>query len=580
MNKKTKIILYILSIIILALFATAGTISVSQISYESNSSFYDGETLVVEFLSSGKSEELTYSLTPEQINSEISGEVNQTLEVSIKNQEIWTEYAIEDRDLRRIQAIEFVVETFPTEDEATNWAEKNCIDADNSGSPNYIQETEPYFTRPFIRTRIFCATPNIGEPTINVGTIQNPPATIFETTWSVQAEDEEPQRATISNSGSGNGSVEKIGENVNVEWLGLINTGENSPNPVNTLAGYSNSTGWSLLNQNEYQKYVNYLEAEVPKEIEKISEEDSVTYEATIEDIESRSDKIYQEASKEYINSPIYGAEEPKDLENEWNNGIWTYNPGRDIVWPNFLLRVNTADYLTIHKSMGIPEVTEHDEAIIPEIGGSTASIKVKNTGEELGEFEGRIENCSEGFTGEGLNEWHNVEGNNYTVFEPRISFSHEKHDQGQFEGTCEFVVEDRTSGVQDSVSFDVTGEKLGECAPGQQFLEVEERNGDVVDVIYECAEDGISLEEVDVCSENERGLASNKGYECENNSEVTTQTCSDLGFMSLELPRLLCEIKDSYSELTGLKSKLSSYIKTLTVVAGISLVLLIFRIK
>lgn len=481
--------------------ASATTLSLSDLNYDSNSDFYGDDHLAAQFTLDGTGESLEYTIPSSQISSSSDGTTDKSLTVSGEVLDVAAEYQVEDRNLRRIENLEYIREEFSTESEAKDFADSFCTDVTGNGESDYIYYNRWRLTH--TDHYIGCAEAELTDPVYNVGFLQSPPDRTFEAEFTVEADGKSAESAIITNDGTESGSVQRIGPNTQIEFVSLRDFGSSPDNPQNTLAAYSSRTGWKLINQNDYQNYANYVEEEALNNIEQIGDvRDLQNWEA-----QEETDELYSDASTEYTSSGIYGA---TGSGNNLENGVMEYRPDSDFEWfvSEFLIRVDGANYLEIQKELGDPQIQSVvSGAEITDIASDNAEITVKNVGEGAGLFEGQVQSCSNGITSSGTSDLKSVDPGETVTFYPTVSGSSDE----DFTGSCEFIVEDRETGAMDSTSFDIDFTQSQECTPGHEFIRVE--TGD--EVIYECAENGVDWEELETCGEGLKARRENGDYSC-----------------------------------------------------------------
>lgn len=557
---KYKIIVLIALIVFILAIGSAKTISVSEIDYISNSSFYSEDTILIEFLVSESTENVQYTLEPEEVDPHIEGELSQEVKLNVENQDIWAEYNIDNRDLRKIQEVKFTREIFDKQNNAIEWAENNCLDLKRNGIPDYNYYNNYNFFPPFKTTIVDCGVTDHNSPVYNVGYLQNPPNTVFETEWVLNSKNKSIKSANLSNKNSGEGSSVRLGDHAHIEWQSLEGTGQSPPNPENTLAAYSSQTGWKLINEEKYNAYSNYLQNKGPKIIDKMSKKDQLEIKAFLEVKNTENSQKYIDASSEYYHSPLY-----KDnfrIEGNWEENIFRYSSEENMGWPKFLIYLDSTEYLSVEKELGSPSIiSKIQQTNVSQMYGGMLQVDVTNEANSSGRFEGRITDCTEKFVGRGVNIQKKIEGGETKTFNPKISFNGTE----EYHGECTFAVEDTNSGKEDTIKFQVKGKTQEECNPGVKFIRTDFReiNGEkeAVEIIYECDKNGQSLLELEVCNSEQIAKLEENQHKCaeiDNRSlNSNSNECKIINFSTSnifsgkntgELLDLSCLVRELYS--------------------------------
>lgn len=507
-SSRNKVLILILLGILLSSLGTASTISVSDINYTSNSSFYSEDHLQIQFIVDGTGETASVTVPSSQLSSLTEGETEQNLKINADIEEISAEYGIQDRNLPQIKDILYVREEFGSREEAVSWAKVNCLDPDRDGKPNYEH---------YSRFRIIgwdhyinCATVDHSKPILNVGFIQSPPDTTVEVNWTVKAEDKPSESAVLSNSGLEAGSIERIGKHTQIEFISLRDLGSQAPNPQNTLAAYSSQTGWKLISQEKYFEYRQYFTSQVPENVENMPEVNEFRLTSWKENKENIIDSKYTEAQSYYGESSISGSRPPNISYSGIENGVLIYEPENNFKWfvSEFLIRIDGAEYLEIEKTIGEPKIEKViSGAEVTDISSDIAEISVKNIGKGRGLFEGRAV-CNGNSTSEGISMWKSVEPGGIVVFTPLISAS----SNDAFNSSCRFIVEDKESTLQASTTFDVRFSEANECKSGKTFVQVREG----LEVIYRCADNSVDWIKVETCGKDEHAVSDKESYTCQ----------------------------------------------------------------
>lgn len=501
---KKLAVLTILTLILTGLTA-AGTISVSEVDYNSDSSFYSEDHLLIEFNVDGTSETLHTEIDSSTISDASEGDTDQDVEISVDLLDKRAEYEVSDQGLRQIDRIQFVDEEFSSESERDSWVDSQCMETDL----NSVYQGNRLTLSGFVYYA-GCAQVDFSEPQYNVGNIEFPADMIFEAEWSVNAEGQQTETAIITNDGTQEGQQERIGDHTQIEFLGLRDLGSEAPAPDNSYAAYSSQSGWKLIDQNDYNQYRNNVDDIIEDTIDEAgSSRGSTVPTGVFEDGEEQIDNLYDDASNFFTGSSINTAETPST--STIDSGVWEYQPDSDFEWftTDFLVRIDGANYLEIEKEFAEPNIIAVEEdAEVDGLGSDTAEITVENTGSGTGLFEAQV-TCTGGFTEVGTSSQKSVDPGEIVSFYPLIDASGTE----ELSENCEFTVEDAETLDSDSTTFGASYSPENECSPGEDYwVETEDGN----DVIYVCADDGISREVVETCGSDEHAVPEGSAYNCE----------------------------------------------------------------
>jgi len=488
------------------LIVPASVSYVSEVDYiETTSEFFDQGHVVIEFVIDGADEKIHADLESSQLSDLSDQNTNQSVEISAKVSDVYAEYEVEDRGLRPLKPIEYTRTTHSTKEKAQIWADNNCLDLDNSGAPNYNTYRRG-LVNPWGDWIVNCAIPNMSQSTFNVGFLQSPPDTLFESEWIIAVEGESAETVRLSNSGAEHGSLERVNDNVQLEFVSLKDTGSNAPNPQNTLAAFSSTDGWRLIEKEEFDSYITYIENESPKKVEEMREQDNFNIEDWTDKKNKEARDNFLSASREYEESPIQGSN-VSDGKNKFQNGIFQYRPESEFEWfiSEFNVRLN-GDFVGLQRKFADLEIINIEDTKVNGLSSGSVEVEVANNGNGTGAFE--VSASCDKFDTVGVSSRTSLKsGESDTVF-----LNLDTDGSEEFYETCNLNIKDleTTSIVSSSFTASYTPEK--ECTPGRQSVRIE--NGQ--EAIYECAEDGISIFEVDACELDERAKPYGEGYECQ----------------------------------------------------------------
>jgi len=154
---------------------------------------------------------------------------------------------------------------------------------------------------------------------------------VTKTDWSIKAEDKITYSDTISNDETGSGRTTRLGNNVLIQWQGLLSSGDTCPISTEELIAYNTdfSNNWKVIDRHNYINYEDYIRSELDNLARKIY--DGVYTKSSAEQIiNSKSGKAIQERSFSDFNVII--------IDSSINSGALKINLDRIIRFPKFRL--------------------------------------------------------------------------------------------------------------------------------------------------------------------------------------------------------------------------------------------------
>lgn len=539
---KNKItVIAVLTLVFIAT-ASAAVVSVDNINYEGNIDGFDSEVFTAYFINDESTDKVQAYLSPEQL-SDAAGEERQTrqgVEISAETLSFEARYGVNKRSDKQPIYEELKVIESPWYDkkdspELENWAQANCIDADNSGSidNDVLVAARAAVDIDLYDWKAYCLSPNDKEGKWVVHSLEDTADTVFESQFRVQADGKAAQTGTLSNADLGQGVREDISDNVAVEWQGNLPTGQTPPGTSDYLAIKNRQSGdWRLITDSSYQNYVNYLDQAQDK-LEKNANCDDILIDKwaggtclTDETINSNLESLISGAT-----NPVTGTELSKN--GEFRDGMYVKELGYNVAFPSFLIYIDGADYVNVEKTAGVPKIEypiEAPDITNPMKEGQTVAtglvnVTVRNTGDAEGTFSSRISQCGDRFTPVSPAEREKVAAGDATTFSHEISFSSGTEFSSEtFTDSCSVEVVDTSSGNSDSKSFQVAAEAVEDCRPGSWFTESEGNKT----AIYQWGDSCDKQIEKDICEGDEEAVPDgNGGLECvEKSSPDIVEDC------------------------------------------------------
>jgi hypothetical protein len=483
------------------------------VQYDSNSEFFDGETIVVGFVSSFTTDKIDVTLSEDELSSQTGQNVQQGIQLDVTSQNSYLQYGTQDtgkRPLYTFNAVSHVIQdnSGDSTQRAKQWGRENCFQLDSDsefdGYIGYIMTWEG------IKAKVYCVQENgyYGK----VADLQNP-STIYNTEWVLKADGKVQQRETISNSMSS--STVQPGDHAVVTNIGGLTTGVREPSTSNVYALHSNdlNQNWRLIKDDTYDNWDSYVRNQLEDEIIRWGKGNLVGGETGLEDaVNSRASDAFQPAYK----TDIYNGATITDTS--WGSGTFEYDTAEELVFPRFNVYIDAGEngYVTIEKPVGEPRIIDSSGTEFGELGSGTASMTVRNTAEYEGSFTPHVQSCTSPFSAEEITTGRTVGAGDTVTFKYGISAA-SGMDQDSIDGSCTLAVE---NSVGDSVttSVGVTVNSESECTQGNEVL----RYPGEEETIMKCI-DGFSLEKQSgdaVCGEGEeaRLVSTENGlndYEC-----------------------------------------------------------------
>lgn len=515
---KRKLPILLLLIVSLVGAGAAATLSVSEVDYvDTDSDFFDNDVVVAEYSLRGTGESIQATVDDQTLSNNAEADTDKSVTVSANLLDSYAEYGVQNRDDPRLHAIDYVRTSFDNEQDRTDYVSNSCIDYDDDGSNDAVEYTKGFFNTQYW---VVCATVDKSEPIYNVGTLQSPPDSLFEAEWTVDVEGEPSESAVITNSGIQEGTSERIGDNVQVSFSGLRDLGSSAPNPQDTLAAYSSSEGWKLIEESEYEQYLDERQGTIPDKLEEYST-GQIEAEVTVEEWEENFKDYYDDASVVYDDSGISGATEQGN--QGVSNGVFRYSSDSMFEWfvSDFSVKID-GEFVGLTKEFGVPRIQDVESTPdVTGLSGDSVAIDVKNVGSGQALFSPTLGSL-DGFEVEGSpGSVSFAPGESKTIYATLNADGTES-----FTDQVSMTVEARESGNTDSTSFQASYEPAKECNPGTQDVIVNSQGNDE---IIECASDGLSYNTLDTCSSSEHAELKSGDYQCvENDDPVDPPTTGE----------------------------------------------------
>jgi len=253
-----------------------------------------------------------------------------------------------------------------------DWVIRNCWDADGNGYAGWVGKTNAFG---WIQ-QIFCVKQSeyIGD-VYRIGT----PKSIFSVNWKFQASGKEPKTITISNDNNVKpGLTTSLDNVIKIRWKGSFSTGQIPPVATLMYASKGAYGGWALIDQDTYDSYRDSLTGDLTDKIK---------------------DYIYGRISKESIENPvntlasnvIYKWTSNSEFpSNKITFGATYFNLDLEerVFIPSFQVLVDGDYYVKVIIPYGEPKIVSVNLPTLTEDYDATASVVVKNVGNDVGDFE------------------------------------------------------------------------------------------------------------------------------------------------------------------------------------------------
>jgi hypothetical protein len=491
----------VLSIIfVLISGAAATTLSVSDIEYESNSEFFNGELIAIELVADDSTETLQTTIPASQISESVEGETSQDVEIEITENRRSVEYGLEPAtnkiDVREGTTVH--APDFNSEEEIQDWAADYCV-----GGTYAYKQTRYWNTK----YDAWCVA-----DTGKVGTVgefredSTSPRSQFEVTYQLNVEGQPSESVTLSNSDVGQGVSADLGSNAKIQYLGNY---ELSTSPEGTSSGalalHSNSFpgNWRVISEDRYTQYRNYINYNLEDDLV-----DWANGDKTESDIQDTYSSYVSSASSPHTSHELSDA---RTVDGSLNSGVLEYTPASHLFHPSFMVYINAGEngYLTINRPTGVPEIVSTEGGEAGEFDSGEITLTARNQGDYEGQFSARISSCSDNFDFDSDPRSANLGSGETTDFSFTVGFDSGSYEQQEIDGSCTVELSEVSTGETVSTSVDMVGVQETECTEGKKTPGVYEGE----EAILECT-DGFNQEVAEICDTNSEGESLTTGME------------------------------------------------------------------
>ena len=497
--KRFKPVIACLIFFLLAVSVFGAVLSFTNINLKSNYFNFDKAWIISWVDDDYTTDSVNAYLTQNEIEA-ISGEKSkQGISISVKGIENYCKYNFNINRFTKnnIYTIKFVTEKFCfwNKEKAIKWVNEHCADFNNDAysstftTIDQIEASDNVVYTSFLLVAYYeCA--ELQQKIGTVGAIENEKI-VSKSEWTIKADGKGEQKALITNDETGSGRNTRIGDNVWIQWQGLVSTGDSCPDTNNLLGiHHSDIGGWRIARNDNYEEYLNALRNFETKYL-----------------IMWTDGKRTKDALETEFNSLARSVSDKADtndhriIDTTLNSGSMKFILSQKIAFPLYRLIVD-ADYLELVIETGKPKIVEVTDIKFNEgeksgIGRAT----VKNIGEGNAGFNLRIINCEEGFSSSYSSGTGVLAPDESKIIEFLVTGSSVAKSE-DVKGSCVLEMKEGTTGEIDRESFGVEFTQMQDCIPSKRIC------GFVPDTeihaVKKCNSKGTKYEIEKECAEDE----------------------------------------------------------------------------
>lgn len=530
-----KQIIYLIVALFLISLVSASLVNIGEIKIKSDGykDLDNKDIWVVSWIEDGfTGETLLATILPNELEERSGFKAKQSLKIKSDGTNNRCEY--------RIDASEFPLDVFiltpvrnrfwglsnPNQ-EALKWAKDNCYGANKDANSFKDMDTKVWGDYNVFFTDVKCIKKQ--EKLATIGRIEDKKIS-FETKWSVQAGDKTPQTKTIGNDDVEEGKSTKIGDNVWILWQGNLGSGDTCPDPDNELGAHSNSfaNGWKVIEKRAYERYAEYVTEGVGIDVKSW-----------------HLGQISESFLKSKLSQKSFDAIEEKEfkdygvIDQREENGRIKINLEDRIIYPMFRLFIDS-DYLELIKPTGKPSIISVSDVEFAEGLIGTTEVKVKNIGDDKGEFDVWIPECTNNFESADTKSI-TIEKGEIKTLNFRVTGQSISGTKTEETGTCTVFMKEITTQELVKKSISVTMTQIQECIPNTKVCSFK----DDKEVIKQCNKAGLKYETSKICEESEECKDTITGVKCvkkedNGNGNGECKNILELGGVTL-IPNLKC---------------------------------------
>lgn len=531
MNRK----LLILAFFVLGIMAqgSATVTSCDEFTFSSNSdaSKLNGDKLSCSFTSDFTDDSIDISVPASEITDKFDGESLNDISVEVSMQENYIRYNFRDTGKDPVQYFQYAeqeVDIKCTDDEATVRAKINDAVSDDLyeiGGSNWYSKGKLGWGGCYREVGYI----DDGQQLATVGEIDSSPNLVWVTEWKV-SNGEETHTVNLSNSEIGEGVSNKLAPEVYATWTGSKTGGETAPTPTDEVILHNNEWDGNGFRVGNEDRYNEYTEA-IPGLIDNVENHMEGEYgeEAVTNNINSlASEAVEPHSNSEFTDATFEGSDIGTGFLEIRND---------QIRFPEFQIDFGVCQYLetgtpcdsfiTVEKSVGVPEIQSITSQKFGELDTGYVDVTFENVGSSSGSFSTRLTGCGDNFAISDNSKRSALSAGESTTETFTISASSTSFEQSELTSSCSVEVEELNSGESVTGSVDVTAVQENECDPGEPYIKVKQNDaGETYDTVQECADNGLSSEQILKCSPDERAVEQDGTWQCESQgSEVNAWT-------------------------------------------------------
>lgn len=536
--------------------ASASLGSPSSVEIDSDNSFFDGyngEVIVLEWSADSFTGSEKVTVDPSDINSEVTGEVDDSVTLRMENKDSFATYEIRDGGRTDVKELEYAYNEYywgkklitappksERNDDYDEWAKENCesIQGENIW---YKNEWLTGYANENVYGEVICST--YGTKVAEIGEIESTPEETMKAEFKVEV-GAESDSVTVGNTYSTSVSdeleTESIGRFAKIDFKGGLESGFNFPNPDDELVAQSNrfDDNWRIIQNTEsdrfgtsYSEYLDWVDDQDTEERYKnvLENPDDGITESEVEDTsETKAD----DAVEKYDNSEFY-SDDLKFTGDSPSDGSVKLDAGRSSSYPQFRVIVK-ADEVGYEIPEATPSIvsaqTVNDR--IREGQRGTIEFSVRNVGNGQGSFSATMQ-CGGNF--EAIDARDNMNG--VGAGESRqgslqYTYTSGSSSEPQDSSVCSLEVQN-VQDADDEVDTDVTvkGEQEPEGIPNRHVTNVvdSDNDGKLETQILEYGSDGLTTSLVKTCDDDERAKRlSAEEFVCNEQIDPQPEICGD----------------------------------------------------
>ena len=360
---------------------------------------------------------------------------------------------------------------------------------------------------------------------------------VTQTKFLIDVDGEGTQTEIVSNDDSGSGKSTRIGNDVFVQWQGLLSSGETCPISTEELMAYDSdfSSNWQVIDRQNYYLYENYVKSEL----------DSLMHMYyTGGYSKSGAESIVNNKASSAILKRNFANFNVNIISTSLSNGRLSIDLDRQIKYPMFRLIIDS-DYLELLIPTGEPKITCPKEDIeFKEGEPGEIKVRAENIGDGEGGFSIRVLSCDGGFSS-GDVEGIILGAGDYEY----VTLSTTAYiDNLKASGECIIEMKETITGETKTCKVNLEATKPAECVEGRVWCSYD----GTVHVIKKCIDGKEKIfedcEQSEICDVDDKGVPYCKEKDDDDNGG--TLKCADCSAFSKSyllgevFPEMKCEKK------------------------------------